>query len=166
MERRPDESLLLNKKDMKPSRVVLLFFAVSIAASAHAQESSRIGELSRKFSADYVRGDFKAMTDAYTTDAVLMAPGRDVLTGRKAIQEFWSASRIPVMHKTVPDTLIMHGQSEIHDIGYFFTQSDPQGPVFSAKYYIIWRKDAGGNWKMYMDMWNSRDRDSSQQEAK
>ncbi len=151
---------------MKRNLIIALLTATSIVVRAQSGETGKIEKLSAKFSADYVRGDFQAMADAYSTDAVLMAPGRDVITGKHAILEFWSTTSIPIMHKSVPDTLIMHGPSEIHDVGYFFTQRDAASPVFSAKYYIIWRKDVNGAWKMYMDMWNSRHPDSSQQNPK
>ncbi len=151
---------------MKRKLLTLWFAALAVVGCAQADEARKIPELSAKFSADYMRGDFEAMSDAYSADAVLMAPGRDVVIGKEAILEFWKTTSIPLLHKSVPDTLIIHSPSEIHDFGYFFTQRDAASPVFSAKYYIIWRRSADGEWKMYMDMWNSRHRDRAQQDPR
>lgn len=148
---------------MKQKLTIILFLSIRAIVCAQPGETGKIHELSAKFSADYVRGDFKAMTEAYSSDAILMAPGRDVIVGKDSILEFWSTTSVPFMHKSVPDTLILRNPSEMHDFGYFFTQRDSASPVFSAKYYIIWRKGSNGAWKMYMDMWNSRHRDHAQQ---
>ncbi|MBL7864242.1 MAG: DUF4440 domain-containing protein [Cyclobacteriaceae bacterium] len=114
------------------------------------------------FSANYVKGDVEAMTRQYLDDALLMPPSRDAMVGKKLIFEFWSAASRPIMHRCESDKIIIEGNTA-HDYGYFFTQGqkpgEQPGPVQSAKYYILWVKDADGKWKMKIDMWNSRSAD-------
>jgi ketosteroid isomerase-like protein len=129
-------------------------------ANAQTSDKEKIMEVSRKFSADYVNRDFKSMANAYTEDAIILAPNRDIITGRDSIFAYWAKSNSKlVMHKTVPESLAISG-NEAHDTGYYFVQTEENGalkPVYSAKYYIVWTKTKG-EWKMKMDMWNSRDR--------
>lgn len=142
-------------------RNTILVPLILVLSNGFAQDLNDIAirKESTAFSANYVAGDFTAMTNAYTEDAVLMPPSRDVVIGKKAIGEFWNASSRPIMHKCVPDRIVIDGNTA-HDYGYFFTQSqkpgEEPGPVYSAKYYILWAKDSLGKWRMKMDMWNSR----------
>lgn len=137
----------------------LFLSLISMAAFAQSPDELAIRKASREFSADYVRGDFQAMTDRYTDDAVLMAPARDVLSGRTAILEFWKGTTVPATHESVPERIIIEGNTA-HDYGYFYVQTqkpgEPPGPVNSAKYYIRWQKGADGAWRMALDMWNTR----------
>lgn len=139
----------------------LFLFAFILPYTSLAQESDEaaIRHESAQFSASYVAGDFEAMTNHYTEDAILMSPARDVIEGRKGILAFWQSTTKPVMHRSEPDRIVIEGNLA-HDYGYFYTQSQKPGevvgPVASAKYYILWAKDAQGRWRMKMDMWNSR----------
>lgn len=139
----------------------LFIFAVMLPCAGLAQESDEaiIRRASAQFSASYIAGDFEAMTNHYTDDAILMSPARDVIEGRKGILAFWQSTTKPVMHRSEPDRIVIEGNLA-HDYGYFYTQSQKSGeavgPIASAKYYILWAKDAQGRWRMKMDMWNSR----------
>lgn len=140
------------------NRLIILFL-IPTAVFGQSADELAIRNASREFSAEYVRGDFQAMTARYTEDAILMAPSRDVRTGREAILEFWKGTTVPFTHESVPERIIIENNSA-HDYGYFYVQTqkpgEPPGPVTSAKYYIRWQKDADGVWRMALDMWNSR----------
>lgn len=131
---------------------------------AQSKDHREIIQQSAQFSAYYVQGNFKGMADTYTEDALLFPPGKDIVVGKAAILSFWEnlPKTILLSHKTVPEKIIIKGK-EAHDYGYYFVQSQKEGeapgPVFSAKYYIIWVKDKDRGWKMKMDMWNSRNAD-------
>lgn len=137
----------------------LMVVLVPVSGWAQQAEEIAIRKESATFSANYINGNFEAMSRQYMTDAVLMPPARDVLTGTKAILEFWNGTTRPIMHRSEPVAIVVEGNSA-HDYGYFYTQSqkpgEEPGPVFSAKYYILWTKDPQGQWKMKVDMWNSR----------
>lgn len=147
------------KKTM-PLKFIFCFVWISSLAQSDFQ---KIEALSKKFSADYIKGDFEAMAQAYTTHAIIFAPGKDIIRGRTSIKIFWEAlPKVQILyHRTESDTLFFVG-NEVHDYGYYYTQSQkPSGeinPSFSAKYYIIWEQE-NGIWKMKMDMWNGRNQD-------
>lgn len=145
-------------------RTIALFLFATLTGSLAAQHADQdvIKRLSAEFSAHYVQGNFQAMADRYTEDAILMPPGSEVVAGKNSILEFWMTTTLPSMHKSVPEKIIVEG-STAHDYGYYYVQSqkpgEEPGPVFSAKYYILWVMDASGEWKIKMDMWNSRNAD-------
>ncbi|MCW5911549.1 MAG: nuclear transport factor 2 family protein [Cyclobacteriaceae bacterium] len=150
--------------------IIIFLLAASLTSQAQTPEEaaiSAIKKLSEKFSSDYMNSDFQAIANAYTEDAVILSPGKDVIVGRKAIFDFWNGlprtSKL-LMHRIEPDTIFLVG-NEIQEYGYYYAQSQKPGeeasPVFSAKYFIIWKKDEAGNWKMKMDMWNGRNPDWS-----
>lgn len=140
--------------------VVAVLIAISLVCTVAAQDVANIIATSNRFSEAFVAGNTQAMVDFYTEDAIVMAPARDVLTGKQQIFDFWSA--VPknlVSHRCVPDTIVISG-NEAHDYGYIFSSTkNADGSITAerttAKYYIIWRKDAG-TWRMKLDMWNSR----------
>ena len=131
---------------------------------AQNKNQQEIIKQSAQFSAYYVEGNFEGMANTYTEDAMIFPPGKDILFGKAAIRNFWE--NLPktkiLSHKSVPEKIIIKG-NEAHDYGYYFVQSQKEGevpgPVFSAKYYIIWVKDKDRSWKMKIDMWNSRNAD-------
>jgi len=133
--------------------------AVPFAAFSQESDEATIRRESAQFSANYIKGDFEAMTHQYSEDAVLMSPGRDAIVGHAAILAFWQSTTRPVVHKSTPERIVVEGNLA-HDYGYFFSQSqkagEAPGPMGSAKYYILWTKSADGRWRMKMDMWNSR----------
>jgi ketosteroid isomerase-like protein len=120
-----------------------------------------------QFSANYIKGDFRAMAETYTNDALLFPPGKDVIIGKENILKYWE--NLPkttiLMHKSVSEKLVFKGK-EVHDYGYYFVQSQKENeapnPVYSAKYYIIWITE-NGEWKMKLDMWNGRNPDWNKQ---
>ncbi len=140
----------------------VLILHISIYAFGQESDVEQIKRLSAEFSGNYMKKDFQKLGEAYTDDAVLLSPGRDIIIGKENIYNFWSAGTSTyVQHTIVPEQIIVKGD-EAHDFGYFFTQAKNNdgtiGPLLSAKYYIIWARLPGGTWKMKMDMWNTRDR--------
>lgn len=137
----------------------LILLLTPLAALAQSADEQAIRKASLQFSADYVRGDFTSMTDHYTEDGLVMAPGRDAMTGKAAILEFWRTTTVPIKHESTPEKIIVEG-STAHDYGYYYVQTqkpgEPPGALNSAKYYIQWRKGTDGHWRMAIDMWNSR----------
>jgi ketosteroid isomerase-like protein len=123
-------------------------------------EKNKIAQLQSKFSENYLNGDFAAISKTYSDSAILMAPATDIIIGRTNIYSYWS--NLPktklVSHKSLPEKIILKG-NEAWEYGYYFVQSKKSdgslNPIYSAKYFIIWTKESG-EWKIKMDMWNSR----------
>ena len=140
--------------------VIILFSIVHFTSFAQPDEQL-IQSQSALFSQNYIAGDFEAMAEAYTLDAIVCPPSKDIIVGKGKIYDYWSGlpKNTILMHRSEPVELRLIGD-EAHEYGYYYTQSQKENgeknPIYSAKYYIIWKK-VSGTWKMKMDMWNNRD---------
>lgn len=108
---------------------VALVSSIGVAQGQDAAEADRNAVIaaSRAFSAAYVRNDAAAVGQAYTQDAVLMPPGREI-----------------------------RGDTAI-DVGTWSSTSQRTGgqPVTAAERYLaIWVREADGAWRMQYDMWH------------
>lgn len=137
-----------------------LLILITTSSFGQSDESKLIQKVADNFSANYVKGDYKAMADAYTEDAVLLAPGQDMIYGREAIYKFWSrdSSYHQLFHKSKSDKLEIVDNLAF-DNGFWYSEAEYNGkkrPLASGKYLIIWKKNEKGEWKMYHDIWNNR----------
>ena len=100
--------------------------------------------------------DLKALGTCYTEEAVLLPPGRAILTGREAIVAYWqSAERIQDLIFEATDTKAF-GDSALREAGNLLITTRGQGrDTFNvaAKYVMVWLK-ADGGWKIDSAVWN------------
>jgi ketosteroid isomerase-like protein len=103
--------------------------------------------------------DWDAVADAYTPDARIFPPGKNVVEGRAAIRQVWAASPKITFHKVTPSEIKIIG-SEAYDWGVYEGKSigsDGKESNWKGKYVIVWRETSPGVWKMYLDIWNRVD---------
>ncbi len=98
--------------------------------------------------------------NSYSTDAKILATGRDIIDGRDRIQQYWTPSgkSKTVYHKFFPEEITVTGDLA-YDYGrYEGTTQRPDGEEVSwkGKYVVIWKK-VNGEWKIYVDIWNRTD---------
>src|SRR5688500_2500614 len=133
-------------------------FSPATRPSADADRAA-IEELSRRFSAAYVRGDVDAMVAAYTPDAVIFPGNSEMLRGRDAIRGYWTlapGARI-TRHVATPTEIRVEGD-HAYDYGVYEAAGERNGQAWGptlGKYVIVWRRGPEG-WRMHLDMWNSR----------
>lgn len=123
-----------------------------------ASDSADIHELARRFSAAYVRGDAGAMTDLYTTDAVLFPERSAAITGRDAIRRHWTLppGRRVTRHVVRPARITVDGR-HAYDHGTYEISGERDGVAwgpFHGKYVVVWQRE-GSAWRMHLDIWNS-----------
>lgn len=139
-----------------------LLIGASSAAPAQsgrgsAADIAAIRKAGAEFSRLYMKGDNEAMAKIYTEDGVIFPPGRPMISGRKAIAEYWKlAPGVTVVdHQTVADSIIIRGDIA-YDYGTFRARNardgQPGNPGF-GKYVIVWRR-TGPQWLMHLDIWN------------
>jgi uncharacterized protein (TIGR02246 family) len=103
-------------------------------------------------------GKMADVANHYTDDAVLLPPGGEMLTGRKAIAEHFA--HYPKLEKLQSKRIEITGNADLaYAIGSFsFEMTGPNAtkPLFErGKYIEIWRRQADGSWKITRDIWNS-----------
>lgn len=123
-------------------------------------EGQALMQLSRDWSAMVPAGDWDTMIEYWAPDAVMMPPGTPPLLGREAIRAYVEAAG------QIPGFSISWEPVSVHvaasgDMAYMIernvvTVSDSLGNPMSThgKVVTVWRKDADGNWKNVVDMWN------------
>lgn len=134
--------------------------------SAYAQkytgdpvEVARILETSRKFSAYYVAGNIDSLAAVYSEDAKILPPDASIIEGREAIRRRWTLPPgVEILHHAAtPEEITIEG-NYAYDVGYYEGSSRREGQArasaFRGKYVIVWKKEEG-DWKMYLDIWNS-----------
>ena len=117
-----------------------------------------LSEKNAKFREAFRQEDAGAVAALYTEDAVLLPPNSDTLRGREVIKAFWSA----VMQMGVKDVLLttvdLMGMVEfVCEIGKYKLTIQPEGQDVMedfGKYLVIW-KQAEGDWKLHIDIWNT-----------
>lgn len=139
----------------------ILLIVIPSEGISQSNAQKKIRELSSKFSQNYISGNCIEIANAYTDDAIILPPGKDVLIGKKNIYQYWD--KLPkgniILHRSDPIEIKI-AKNTAYEYGFYYTQTKNEigdlKPIQSAKYYIIWKK-IKGEWKMYMDMWNGRD---------
>jgi uncharacterized protein (TIGR02246 family) len=129
-----------------------------VAAQTGAADSAAILALGRQFSAAYVQGDAEAMTDLYTSDAVLFPERSARITGREAIKRYWTLApgRRITRHVLTPERIVVDGD-HAYDHGSYEIAGERNGASwgpFQGKYVVVWRRDGDG-WRILLDIWNS-----------
>ncbi len=98
--------------------------------------------------------DPAAIAEIYTEDGAVLVPNSETISGRAAIETFWT--------ETIASGIGGEGKdSEVYahgDVGYTvgtFTVTDAGGATIDeGKYVEIWRH-IDGKWQMHRDIWNS-----------
>ncbi|HKC36451.1 MAG TPA: DUF4440 domain-containing protein [Chitinophagaceae bacterium] len=97
----------------------------------------------------------------WSDDAVLIPPGQPIIKGKEALRKFVEGS------KNIPGFSISWRSSDVHfspdaKLAYMYgenlmSMNDSTGNKISipGRGYTVWRKEADGNWKCVVDMWNS-----------
>ena len=151
----------MNPRDLLASLALSLCASQAlIAQTPHvaAADTIAIAEVARAFSAAYIRGDAAAMAAAYTEDAVIFPDRVPAISGRAAIERYWTLpdKRRITKHLLRPSKVVVH-PDVAYDYGTFEvageTDGVPWGPSF-GKYVVVWKKGSDGAWRMQLDMWN------------
>ena len=102
----------------------------------------------RNFGAAAARKDYLGVAGFFTEDAKVLPPAAPIVSGRKAIEEFWRAAleRSDFTFKTTE--LEVAG-----DTAYEIGETDT-GQA-KAKYLVVWLRCPDGRWRLHRDIWNN-----------
>jgi ketosteroid isomerase-like protein len=129
-----------------------------LPAQTPVSDSAAIHDLARQFSSAYVRGDAGAMTELYTSDAVIFPERSEAIRGHEAIRRYWTlpAGRRITHHVITPAHITVDGR-HTYDHGTFEVAGARDGKSWGpsqGKYVVVWRRE-GTSWRIHLDMWNS-----------
>jgi ketosteroid isomerase-like protein len=110
-------------------------------------------------------GDFAAVGAMYTNDAILLAPGANIIMGKGNIQSFWEQRGGQLREARFATVNVkMIGEGGAVEIGTLRMRIDaaatplaeeggPQARGLSAKYVFVWQK-VNDDWKICTSAWN------------
>lgn len=154
---------------MNSSRSVSLFTVIILLMSAACSgcKSEKAGmsnargaveEGNAKFSEAFERGDSAALAALYTQDAIVFPPGGEMVKGRQAIGEFWKATRQSGVKSATLTTVDVGESGDLaYEVGTVLLTIQPEGKepaTASAKYVVVWKRQADGSWQLHRDIWN------------
>lgn len=114
-----------------------------------------VAEENRKFGAAAGRKDYAGMAALYTDEAKVLPPDAPIVTGRKAIEEFWRSAAAALGLTSV--TLKTLDLEAAGDNAYEVGEADLRLSSGSAKvkYVVVWLKGNDGRWRIHRDIWNN-----------
>ena len=129
-----------------------------VAGTAVAQTVSPRAAIERanaRFSADFAKGDAKAVASHYAAAAWAFAPNADIARGREAIEKLWKGAMDSGVKgvKLVTVEVEPHGDTA-HEVGTYVLTGEGGRTLDTGKYVVIWKRD-GGQWRLHRDIWNT-----------
>ena len=114
-----------------------------------------IDEANRKFGAAIARKDYAGMAAFYAEDAMVLPPDAPIVSGRKAIEEFWrtAVNALGLTDATMKTIDLQVAGETAYEIGEADLKvSSGQARV---KYLLVWTRGRDGQWRLHRDIWNS-----------
>ena len=118
-----------------------------------------MSEGTRSFVEAYNRGDAAAAADHYTEDAKLLPPNQEMVSGKRAIQEFWqTAMDMGVRRINLGNVEVVYDGNVAYVRGVSTVTIQPEGGremTERGKCLVALKRQADGSWKLAVDIWNS-----------
>ena len=129
-------------------------------AETRAADERAIRNLDAQWSKSAAGRDLEDTVSYYTDDASLLPPNAPIATGKEAIRAVWDTLLAPGTSVSWQPSKVEVARSG--DLAYILgtiqlATKDPKGnPVNDrGKLVEVWKKQAGGNWKVVADIFNS-----------
>jgi len=101
------------------------------------------------------RGDARAIGNLYTNNAQLLPAGSEPIKGPSAIGDFWETVLQMGVKEVKLQTVEVDGQGNTAiELGEYTLFTANGQLADRGKYVVIW-KQAGGEWKLHWDIWNT-----------
>ena len=140
--------------------VVFLTGAIASAEPPDADPNrAAMEKAGAAFSEAFNRGDVSAVAAMYDEAAIVLPPDEAVVQGRPAIEALWKAARDSGMKNLAFTVLDVRSSGDfIAEVGTAdFTMKPANGAESAekAKYLVVWKRQPGGGWKLFRDIWNA-----------
>jgi ketosteroid isomerase-like protein len=128
--------------------VLSLLSFVAAAPVLRAAESGQADAILSRYADAYNRHDPAALAALYAEDALLLPPGRALVRGRRAIEEFWKK------HMGTGLALKILERSVGTDVAYLVGNYSFPGEPDSGKFLVCLKRGKTGGWQIGADTWN------------
>jgi ketosteroid isomerase-like protein len=117
-----------------------------------------IEQVNSRFVESFKSGDAATIASLYTDTAKILPPDATEIAGQEAIQSLWQ-SWIDDGFKnlTLESTEVGTSGNLAYEVGLFSLQVPAENNAMvtaTGNYVVVWKRDAGGNWRLHIDTWN------------
>ncbi len=139
---------------------LVLLNSVSFAEAPKADPArAPVEKHGAAFTDAFNRGDIAAVAALYSDDALVFPPDGDMVQGRSAIEALWKGTRDAGMKDLAFTVLDVHSSGNLAvEAGKADFKMQPANQAESSqtvKYVVVWKREKGGAWKVFRDIWNS-----------
>jgi uncharacterized protein (TIGR02246 family) len=140
---------------------LLAFALAQQAPGAETRTEQSLRDLDARWSAAASAKDVDKTVSFYAEDATVMPPNGASAVNKEAIRTIWkdllTSPGLAISWKTTKVQVARSGELAVLIGTYELTMNDSQGRPAPdhGKYLAVWKKQAEGNWKCAMDIWNS-----------
>lgn len=132
---------------------VLVGFATAVSAQGDIR--ALIEASNKRWEKAVSRGDAAGIASLYTGTAKLFPPNSKVVSGQKAITEYWKGA-IDSGFKAIKLTSLeveAHGDTA-YEVGKYTVPGEGGKVLDAGDYVILWKRN-DGHWKMHRDIWTT-----------
>jgi len=124
-------------------------------------DRQEVRRFAQAFEELFYRGDAAAMTSFYAQDAMILAPDSEMVGGRPAIQDFWTAA-CEAAHRTgMKRAIKVRLVERSGGLGYVVSTvtleipgADGQPVTITFNDVTVWKSGADGQWRVVVDSAN------------
>ncbi|WP_430408443.1 YybH family protein [Kordia sp.] len=122
------------------------------------KDIAQIRQNIKDFSSYVNTSNYEMIGASYTEDAKIFPQRGKMIAGRTNIVKYWTLPEgiKTINHKITPSEITIVDDTA-YDYGHYegtTVKSDGEESSWKGKYVIVWKR-VNGNWKMYLDIWNS-----------
>lgn len=144
-------------------RVFLIIFVFSFfqlqsqTFTGNKNDISMIMKNTKKFSEYVMNSDYKMIGESYTKGAKIFPNKSEILQGEDLVNYWKLPEGLSIIHHKIFQEEIKVVEDTAYDYGYYegkTKNAKGEESSWKGKYVIVWKK-VDGEWKMYLDIWNS-----------
>ena len=143
---------------MRPLARSALAIALIVPAALHAQRSdvrNEVDSLNRAMEQAFAKGDMMAVAKFYADDAKLMGPRGTDISGRAAIDRYWSGIKSAKSWKL--EVLEVGGDgSTAYQVGRstLVTSGAAGDQTSISRFVVIWKRQPDGRFRIALDFYH------------
>jgi len=152
---------MINKKSIFAVCILSFVFAFPILAQQDKDQvpgkvSAAIAQSNQLYSQGFEKHLPALVTERYSSDGAIMAPGAPAITGQKDFEAFFEGGYAHGIRNVLFQTVRLFGFSGtfVNEEGRYELKNAKGETIDQGKYIVIWKKTASG-WKMYRDIFNT-----------
>jgi ketosteroid isomerase-like protein len=119
------------------------------------QAREAIAKANDAFMTAFERGEAGRLAALYTEGGQVLAPEKDIVTGKADIETFWKGAMTSGIKRVQLKTLDVDEKGQMAlEVGTATLYGEDGELIDKAKYLVVWQLE-GNQWKLHRDMWNA-----------